>query len=212
MKTSILEKSTWKWIVAWLATCFVFFLGVFAADFVSFDNLKITDAPGLLTQGHWNGLVSGVQGFVSETTADFQKYAIPVGAVMIFDWGWDCPAWWTRRVWKWWKLIKPLLSGEWTAPRDGWWSNTFTIQSKNLPKHSHAIISNVVWGDGLSAGTSLAVKNFEGSNVSDSDYILKWSSSAANVGKTSEVWEDHPEPITFIPEHQKVLFCMKISN
>jgi hypothetical protein len=24
------------------------------------------------------------------------------------------------------------------------------------------------------------------------------------------VWSDHPEPITFMPEYQKVLFCKKL--
>jgi len=208
MKTPIFEKSVWKWIFAWLATCWVFFLGVFAADFASFNELLIDKSPYLLTLDKWNSLIWGVQGFVSAVNANNQNYAIPAWAVMIFNWN-SCPGWWERWVWGGEYLIMP--SKEWTA-LGVFWEKDFTITAENLPKHSHYIVSKGWWNDGVNEANSLSEKNFWGINNVYSDYTLDWSNDEPTLLKTSDVWEEHPKPITFMPKHQKVLFCVKKSN
>ena len=211
MKTPIFEKSVWKWIFAWLATCWVFFLGAFAADSVPFKDLLIDKSPYLLTLDKWNSLVWGVQGFVSTVNANNQNYAIPAWAVMIYNWdpweAWNpCPKWWVRWVWDWEYLIMP--SKEWTTP-GVYWEKDFTITAENLPKHSHYIVSKGWWNDGVNADNSLSEKNFWAINNWYSDYTLDWSNDEPTLLKTSDVWEEHPKPITFMPKHQKVLFCIK---
>lgn len=207
MKTSFLEKSTWKWIFAWLSVCWVFFLGAFASNLTSLDNFLINQSPHLLTLNKWNWLIWSLSGSVSTMDALMDKYKVPAWAVMIFDWGGDCPDWWTRWVWAWERFIMPLQS--WTSPVSDW-TKTFTIGAQNLPKHSHYILSAGEWNASVNAAKSLSERNFWGTNNWDFDYILKWSSSEPTYLKTSDVWSDHPEPITFMPEYQKVLFCKKL--
>lgn len=210
MKTPVLEQSTLKWILAWLATCWIFFLGVFAADFVSFEGLKIVAPDRMLTQGQWNNLIDGVSGFTFQAKSDFIKYSVPAWTVIIYDWNWSgCPTGWSQ--WSWWgdwRFLMPLKPGEWTAPFDGW-SKTFSIGIENMPKHSHAVLYG--WNDNysLNANSSLAYTNVSSTNNWDSDYTLVWSQNEANVWKSSEVWGG--KAIEFMPPYKKVLFCIKNS-
>lgn len=211
MKKPFLEKSTLKWLLVWIATFWIFFLGVFAAE-ISFKDLKIVDPERVLTQSKWNDLIDGVTGFIAGVNSDYQKYAIPVWTVIIYSWepweAWNpCPKWWTQWYW-WWadKLLMPLQPGEWTTARS-WGSGQIQITMQNMPKHSHYVLNGSYSTESVNANNSLSVTNVNTTNDWDKDYTLLWSSAPANVGKTSEEWLG--EPITFIPAHQKVLFCIK---
>ena len=202
MKTSFLDKSTWKGILAWLTTCWVFFLGVFAADFLSF---KIQEPDRILEQDDWNGLIDSLWGFTSSVNGSLINSEIPAWAVIIYAWS-ACPAWWHQWYWWWDRFILPLQSGEGTASF-GSGQKTFTIKEENLPKHSHKVLYSEYGHDTLNGDKSLAVTNVSTTNVWDSDYTLVWSSQTANVGKSSEVWNN--KPIEFMPQYIKVLFCEK---
>lgn len=205
MKNSFFEKSTWKWILAWLAVCWVFFLGAFAAEF-SLSGLKIELPNRLLQQAKWNGLIDAMWGFASSVNANLKDSTIPKWTVIIFDGDGDCPDWWKRWVWAWEYLIMPSKNGTKPSPD---WEDSFTITAQNLPKHSHFIVSEGWWNVSVNEAKSLSEKNFWGINNWYPDYILNWSSVEPNYLKTSDVWEEHPTPITFKPKHQKVLFCIK---
>lgn len=215
MKTSFLDKSTWKGILAWLATCWVFFLGVFAAELISLDSFKIMPPDRLLEQNDWNGLIWALWGFASDVDSNLKNSVIPSWTVIIYaNNGKPCPEGWSQ--WSWWwkdKFLVPLQPSEWTAV-SYWGMSEFVITQENLPRHSHTILYGGYDTQWLSAGTTLAVKNVQDGTTNnwDSDYILKWSSNAANAGKTSERWgqaNGSPKPIKFIPEFAKVLFCIK---
>lgn len=209
MKTPFLEKSTLKWILAWLATCWIFFLGVFAAEVISLDSFKIVSPNRLLEQEKWNGLIWAMWGFVSAVNGDLRNAEIPAWTVIIFDWAGGCPSWWSQ--WNWWwegKFLMPLQPGQ--TPKTYGGSSSFIITNENLPKHSHTIMYGGYDSQWLSATRSLAVKNVQDGTTNhwDSDYNLVWSEHAPTVGKTSEEWGTS-KPISFTPEYVRVLFCIK---
>ena len=211
MKTPIFEKSVWKWIFAWLATCWVFFLGAFAAEF-SLSGLKIELPNRLLQQAKWNGLIDAMGWFASSVNANLKNSEIPAWTIIIYEWeGNPCPPGWSQWTWWWDKAaIMPLASGKKT--RETWGRDQFTITKENLPKHSHKIMVNTHGTPWLSPDTSLAVRNVEDATTNnwDADYILVWSSSTPTVGKTSEWWADgEVKSIELNPLYQRVLFCKK---
>ena len=213
MKTSFLDKSTWKGILAWLATCWVFFLGVFAAELISLDSFKIMPPDRLLEQNDWNGLIWALWGFASDVDSNLKNSVIPKWTVIIYANGGGCPAGWSQWNWYWDKFLLPLQESEWVSAY-GWGRKNFVITQENLPRHSHTILFGGYGSQWLSAGTTLAVKNVQDGSTNrwDSDYNLIWSSNAANAGKTSDRWgqaNGSPKPIDLMPEYEKVLFCIK---
>ncbi len=213
MKNSFFEKSTWKWIFAWLAVCWVFFLGAFAAEF-TLSGLRIDPPNRVLEQAKWNGLIEAMGWFTSSVNANLKDSTIPKWTVIIYAWseGNPCPKGWTQWTW-WWKdrYIIPLQTDEWTSMKL-WGNESFKIEQKNLPKHSHKILYGGYDTQWLSASTTLAVKNVQDgtTNKWDSDYNLAWSNQTANAWKTSEWWsEGAVEAIKLDPLFAKVLFCVK---
>ncbi len=205
MKNSFFEKSTWKWIFAWLAVCWIFFLGAFAANLTSLDDFLIKQPPHLLTLSNWNWLIWSINGSFSGMNATMEKYTIPAWATMIFPWS-SCPKWWSQWGWWWEKtFLVPLQEGQslW-----GWWSNTISITLEHMPKHSHYVLSSDRPGtEGLGKVTALSIGDIDKVNNWDFDYLLAWVSSTPDVWKSSEVWEG--KPITIVPKFVSVLFCQK---
>lgn len=205
MKKPILEKWTVKWIFAWMAVCFIFWIMVFAGFY---DSFKVETPKIDLTKDAWNDMLRELDNLKGQVQRELNNSRIPAGTVMVFNLN-KCPDWWKIWTSPWEnddanRFLLPLQV-EW--PVQYWWTWGITINKENLPAHSHYIIWNA-WGDWtVSNQSAIAISNTD--QVWYQDYALKWTTAAATKWKTSEYWPW--KPVTwYMPKYKRVLFCEKL--
>jgi hypothetical protein len=205
MKKPFLERSTIKWILAWFGVCCLFSIIVIASELTSFNfsRFRISWSPAYLEVDQWNNLVSEIEWLKNRLNTDLSNNQIPEHTVIIYNWS-KCPDWW--KIWKWHedgRFLMPLQSEG--SPYINDWSWSFVLVEDNLPAHSHYLISDGLWHQGIGQEESIALGN--SNKVSDSDYNLAWSAWWAIVWKSSSTWKG--TPVTFTPKYTRVLFCEK---